>query len=319
LQRGIALKQIEATVEAEAVLEQGMRISPGDPALAIEHAWCANVRNDWPEALRRWQSLAARFPATIAIQEGLVNARLGAASASGPRQIADKPLPAAIAGAPDTARPLPAARERPDQLLGYFESLGQNCELGLVQRYFGIEPLSLFRWVAISMRSLADALEDRLAGIGDPAQTVLGCSPGHEYFVTDTKYQFTMHTFVQRETVKESQFLDQQCRRLVFLAARLLDELAANEKIFVFFQGGPVDEAQLRRLHAALRRNAEVTLLNVRRWDATHPPGTVEWAGPGLLVGYIERFGNRIDGIWDIAYDSWLQICREAHRLAAKI
>jgi len=309
LQFAIALKQIDAADKAEAVLEQGMRLLPGDAPLAIEHAWCANVRNDWPEAERRWQSLSERFPASIAIQEGLVNARLGAAAASGLPHRVNAPIP--------KARKAPAAGERPDDLLAHFEGLGQNCEFGLVQRHFGIEPISLFRWVAISMQSLADALEHRLAGIGDPAQTVLGCSPGHEYFVTDTKYQFTMHTFVQRETIGERQFLDQQCRRLVFLSAKLLEELASNEKIFVFFQGGPVDQAKLSRLHGALRRQADVTLLNVRPSDPAHAPGTVEQTGPGLLVGYIERFGNRIDGIWDIAYDNWLQICREAHRLTS--
>jgi len=34
-------------------------------------------------------------------------------------------------------------------LVQRFESLGDNCEFGMVQRYAGAEPLSLFRFIVL--------------------------------------------------------------------------------------------------------------------------------------------------------------------------
>lgn len=51
------------------------------------------------------------------------------------------------------------------EILGQFESLGDNCEFGLVQRIGGIEPLGLLRFagfhipVEYRLNRLLDALE----------------------------------------------------------------------------------------------------------------------------------------------------------------
>jgi tetratricopeptide (TPR) repeat protein len=307
-QLGIALKQIGETDTAENVLEEGSRLLPDYLPMAIELAWCANARTDWPKALRLWQSLVERFLADIAVQEGLISARLGAAEEG----IQPMPMEAVNVGCgainPDS----------PQELLMSFESLGENCEFGLTQRYFGLEPISLFRWVAIGMTSLADALENGLAGVGSPEQTIITITEGHEYYVSDRRYRFGMHSFVQQESMEQDRFFGQQCRRLRYLAGKLLEALAAGEKIFVFFQDGAVNEADLLRLHAAMRRHGDVTLLQVRRHDAAHPAGTVKVVGPGLLIGYIDRFGKRPPSSWDILYDGWVAICRAAYRLRAE-
>jgi tetratricopeptide (TPR) repeat protein len=306
-QLGIALKQIGETDAAESVLEEGTRLLPDYLPLAIEHAWCANARSDWPKALRLWQALVERFPADIAVQEGLISARLGAAEDG----IQPMPVDGETIG-----REAPSS-DSPQELLMGFESLGENCEFGLTQRYFGLEPISLFRWVAIGMTSLADALENGLAGVGSPEQTIITITEGHEYYVSDKRYRFGMHSFVQQESMEQDRFFDQQCRRLRYLSGKLLEALAAGEKIFVYFQDNAVIEADLLRLHAAMRRHGDITLLQVRRHDTAHPAGTVVLAGPGLLIGYIDRFGKRPPSSWDIAYDGWVAICRTAYRLRA--
>jgi tetratricopeptide (TPR) repeat protein len=299
-QLGVALKQIGQHQTAERILQAALRLAPDDVALAMEHAWCANACNDWPEALRRWRALAARFPANAGVLEGLTNARLNAGE-DGDARLPACPV-AAPAGEPD----------HPTELLKNFESLGENCEFGLVQRYFGLEPISLFRWGSIDIGNLAGAIENRVAGLGDPAQTIIGVSPGLEYFVSDTVYKFGIHTFVQQPTIEEHIFLAQQCRRLKFLGRKFLEDVASGEKIFVYAQAGAVDDAAVARLHRALRRHGRVTLLHVRGSDPAHPPGIVEAGGDGLLTGYIERFGKLPSQGWDIAYDSWLSLCRAA-------
>ena len=62
----------------------------------------------------------------------------------------------------------------PDELLSdrnlalQFESLGDNCELGLVQRRAGVEPLGLLRFAGAPLRRLITALDARFEGIDDP-------------------------------------------------------------------------------------------------------------------------------------------------------
>ncbi|MEC4592302.1 tetratricopeptide repeat protein [Nitrospirillum amazonense] len=324
-QLALALKQMGNLEAAERILEAGVEVASNNTALLIEHAWSANLRADWPEAIRRWEALVARFPPNAmgngsalasrnnvsAIQEGLMHARLGAGEAIN-RETKDN---INIDGDryPSTSAPLP-----PAELMGFFESLGQNCEFGLVQRFYGIEPISLFRWVGIGLPNLIRAFDNDFSGIGDASQTTVRISDGREYFIVDTEYDFAMHTFVQAETIEADKFLVHQRRRLTFLTRKLLEELELNEKIFVYFQSGDVDLEHLTRLHTAMRRFSDITLLQVRTHDDSHSAGTVDRISEGLLVGYISRFGKTPNSDWDIDYSCWLGICRSAYALWKK-
>jgi len=301
-QLGLALKQLGRTDEAERALQAGVVLAPDDLKLAREYALCAQAANDWAEAVRRWRMLAARFPGTFEVKEGLLQAQLGAAEHG--IEIGDETLQ-------DTAEH--AGAGSPEEILSHFEGLGENCEFGLVQRQYGLEPISLLRWVSISITGLIHSLEDGLQDVGNPANTSLVVHPpGEEYFVRDAFYRFGMHTFVNKDSIPEQRFYEQQCRRLRFLGRKLREDLQGGERVFVHFRKENTSPTQLRRLHQAVRRYGETTLLFVQLSNAAHPPGTVELADQGLLIGYIDRFGKIPPYGWDIAFDTWLKICRAA-------
>jgi hypothetical protein len=70
------------------------------------------------------------------------------------------------------------------------------------------------------------------------------------------------------------------------------------------------------RLHAAMRRHGDVTLLQVRWHDATHPAGTVESAAPGLLLGYIDRFGDgRLPAAIVGRVGAWVRLAGRSRKL----
>ena len=50
------------------------------------------------------------------------------------------------------------------RLLQMFESLGENCDLGVVQRAVGLEPFGLFRFAACDAPCLAALLRARTRG-----------------------------------------------------------------------------------------------------------------------------------------------------------
>ena len=58
--------------------------------------------------------------------------------------------------------------------LSAFESLGEDCELALAQRHYGVElPLSLLRWSGTTYENVARGLECRFEGLGDSATTTV--------------------------------------------------------------------------------------------------------------------------------------------------
>jgi tetratricopeptide (TPR) repeat protein len=126
---GAALKTVRRFDEADAILADGMRLFPTNSNVAINHALVAGARGDWVEAMRRWQALDARFPQDLRVREGLADARLHQQFAEVDAGAPPPPVPSfsaavdAVAGA--------------TRLLTAFESLGENCELGFVQRHFG--------------------------------------------------------------------------------------------------------------------------------------------------------------------------------------
>jgi tetratricopeptide (TPR) repeat protein len=48
--------------EAEAMLRLARRRFPRDQRVLVALAWNAHKRKDWPEAVRRWETLRKRFP-----------------------------------------------------------------------------------------------------------------------------------------------------------------------------------------------------------------------------------------------------------------
>ena len=74
------------------------------------------------------------------------------------------------------------------QLMLRFESIGEDCEFGSVQRRYGAEPLGLLRWNDASYPALAAALEQDFAGCGEPETTMLDVGAIDEVYVRDRRW-----------------------------------------------------------------------------------------------------------------------------------
>ncbi|HTW71347.1 MAG TPA: hypothetical protein VME47_15785 [Acetobacteraceae bacterium] len=202
------------------------------------------------------------------------------------------------------------------QFLMQFESLGDNCEFGLVQRRCGAEPLSLLRFSNIGLRDLTRALETKFEGLGesDTLHYRTDDSPRREYVLRDSRYSLTFHTFLYYGDVDESRLLQQQAARLKLLRRKLLEDLADGEKIFVFKRNDPPRDEEILALYAALSRHGSNTLLWVVPADEQHRAGAMERLLPGLLKGYIDRLAPN-ENAHDLSFDLWLRLCLQARRI----
>jgi hypothetical protein len=207
----------------------------------------------------------------------------------------------------------------PGELMLNFESIGERCDFGAVQRFYGVEPLGLLRFAWSKHPSLITALEDRFAVVGTEEDT------SFERFREETivwmrKYELIFHTFVdgvhEQPLEQREAFYQQQRRRLVFLKDKLIRDLEDPQKILVYATTSEFgSDAEVMQLFAALRRYGPNKLLYVRPERAGRPAGTVEALGDGLYAGYYYDINNFMEGNQP-PFELWLELCVKTYQLA---
>ena len=63
-----------------------------------------------------------------------------------------------------------------DELMLAFESLGENCDFGLVQRHAGAEPLGIYRFSGTNLYQLLSTLNNEFEGVGELLNFTVGTS-----------------------------------------------------------------------------------------------------------------------------------------------
>jgi tetratricopeptide (TPR) repeat protein len=300
-----ALRLAGRLAEAEAIAAEAVARFPGDQNAVIAQAEIAAARADRGQALRRLAAARDVVPESGRMESGLgwaeYRLRLQAATADEPPTASDAAATAALG-----------------ELMLAFESLGERCDFGAVQRKNGMEPLGLFRFGLTFFDQLVAALDDGLAAIGAEEDTDF-INYGTEYMVKMRKYGLIFHTFTYHHELESGAELDafrrQQTRRLQFLKRKLLEDLAEGQKIFIFANQHRVGDDDARRLHAALQGYGPNSLLFVRPATDSHGPGTVAPLDDRLYAGYLDRFTDFAVGELP-PYDTWRQLCENALRLA---
>ena len=88
-----------------------------------------------------------------------------------------------------------------------FQSLGQNCELGIMQRRCGAEPLGLLRFASIFPDKLVQGLRTRFAGVEAAEKlSLVPAQPGGELMGRHAFYGFSYHTFKNERDVDVADF-----------------------------------------------------------------------------------------------------------------
>jgi len=194
--------------------------------------------------------------------------------------------------------------------LSAFDSLGENCELALAQRHYGVElPLSLLRWAGTTYENVVRGLECRFEGLGDPATTTVA------WIEIDYRIQtpyLRLHTTViePRDEKGVAELLHHGCATLRLLRRKLLREIADARRIFVFKSADPgFGVAEMRRLKTAMRAIGPASLLCVTQKDRAEAC-RVEKLDDGLYAGRLERFVMPHG-----PFDEWAALCSETLKL----
>ena len=135
-----------------------------------------------------------------------------------------------------------------------------------------------------------------------------------EYMIKLTKYDFIYHAHVKVGDADPALLQRQQTAVVAFLVRKMLDDLRAPGKIFVFRQNEPLLASDLVDLRQSLARYGRSTLLWIQEARPGHPPGTVDTIDPTLMTGYVRRLALR-DSVPDLDAESWLVTLRHAYAL----
>jgi hypothetical protein len=202
------------------------------------------------------------------------------------------------------------------EMLGQFESLGDNCEFASLQKAYGVNTAAMFRWSDTSVDMLVEALGNDLAGGDDIAN--LEVLPEHdgEYLLHHRLYRSTSHTFAMVSRDDPALVLKREQRRLILLRRKFLEDVRAGRRTYVFRSLNPVSPDQAGALNEALRRKGPNRLLWVRQAASPDRAGRVTQSRDGLLTADIAVLAPYSDGI-RFSSRAWLPALRRAQALIA--
>lgn len=206
-----------------------------------------------------------------------------------------------------------------ESLLMRFESLGggyPGCEIGLVQRRFGAEPLGLLRWTTIEPSDLVAALRCRFEGVGSMEQTEVVAAATGDYKTKDRRFGMDMMTFTPISAMSPEEMHTRSCRRISFLRGKLIEDLTVSDKIFVYRTADDsLDLNGIREIKDAMSQYGRNRLLYIRLATDTHPTGSIEQIADDMVIGRVGRFSRQ--PAHELFLDGWMEIFAAAAELLA--
>lgn len=208
-------------------------------------------------------------------------------------------------------------RGRPSdaELAVAFESLGNDCELGFVQRQMGAEPIGMLRFAGMPLVHLVRGLQLNFEGLADEPSFRLETDGYSELIGVDDRYKLEYHTAKYRPDADPVSLRPSEMMRQKYLAKKLMEDLEDAEKIFVVKDRYGLPSDHLLMLKDAVQARGSGVLLWVDVADEGHPAGSAEVIMTGLMEGYLDRFADLPEGPHTTSLDSWRMMLGNAHAL----
>ena len=128
----------------------------------------------------------------------------------------------------------PVASAADSDLVMRFESCGDNCEFGLLQRKIGVERMALLRYAGVAdVWSLADVIENRFSGFAEGEALIIHPFAA-EWMAALPNQRMNFHTGRLIADISEDQIRIEERRKLQFLAQKFMDDIEDGRKIFVY-------------------------------------------------------------------------------------
>jgi len=205
-------------------------------------------------------------------------------------------------------------------MLRHFESLGDNCEFGIVQRKLSLEVFNLLRFGNAQLANLMVALTDDFAALNDAAAVTaeLNHAKRREFVVSVPAYKLRWHTFTYEDETDQESVLRANAVKLGYLRRKFFEGLRTGRKIYVLKRKQPLSVSQAVAVLLELNRHGKATLLCVEQAPADRRSGEVDLLFPGLMRGYIAAFAPD-DDVEATDPTDWLRLAANARLLQLQV
>jgi hypothetical protein len=126
----------------------------------------------------------------------------------------------------------------PAEVAAACESIGRNCEFGLVQRRHGLEPVSLLRWGGGPIAGLVRAINTSFFGLAEAMTGDPEPSPVHlerrRWLLTCLMFDLKFHVETDIAVMTSQEAADRARSRMKWQAGKFLDRLHAGAGILVY-------------------------------------------------------------------------------------
>jgi hypothetical protein len=198
-------------------------------------------------------------------------------------------------------------------LIAPFESIGENCEFGFVQRALGHDVSSLLRWTFL------DSTAATLSGISTSFADVFqfdNLEPAAEgTMVRDRIHGIAFHSamraerngsdwaFVAPESERRTIYAE-EAKKFLYLREKFESSISGADRIYVAKRGTGLTSAEAEALSEAIGARGGNVLLYVTEASEGDHPGTARLINNRLAHGIVERFAPHTQTD-DILLESW--------------
>jgi tetratricopeptide (TPR) repeat protein len=193
-----------------------------------------------------------------------------------------------------------------------FESLGSDCEFGLVQRECSAEPLGLLRFSTVPLLELVTGLDTDFEGVDDRNALDFEIDPSDEYIALQRRYKLRYHTFQYQADTTLDDMYGREIKKLSFLQRKFLEQLTSGDKIFVYKSWERCQLPHIETLYRSIRAHGSNALLWVTQAGDGDTPGSVREIYQGLYLGTMRRFSRPVVGQDHRDIAEWLELCHNA-------
>jgi hypothetical protein len=197
-------------------------------------------------------------------------------------------------------------------IFGCFELIAGNCDMGMAQRFFGYDHLSLLRFGGATIEVAMKCLETDFAGIGERIDAHVADNPIQEWMILD-ETGFRFHSGQSSRQISREQVLGKFGRYARRLAQKLIEDVESGEKIFVCADhqnleiGRSVDS--ILPFYLTLRRRGGRKMLWVCPAGGLSPRrGSAIEILPGLVQAHLDLLGLPIATGTRITLSGWLTV-----------
>jgi hypothetical protein len=196
-------------------------------------------------------------------------------------------------------------------LVEAFQSLGQNCGFGMVQRYYEAEPFGLLRFASLYPEGLVRGLKTRFEGVGDLNQLSFQTfANSRELNGRHAVYLLDYHMFKMVDETDVADLAKKEAQRLNYLARLFFEQLENDEKIFLRL-GHFETPGEALALHLLLRTyhpRARLLIVDRPPQQAPERAGRVIELRPGLYRGSFLTTADPVFGPHPPP-EEWLRLC----------